>query len=82
MLTFSMPPLVAATVSADGTQALTPGHFTVRIGGVASGDFVEGSLTLLGEKPAVLFALGMEESSAKSASGSATPGLAQTGSRG
>ena len=46
---------VAATVSASGVQALTPGVFRVRIGDVErTGNFVEGTVELRGSQPAVL----------------------------
>jgi beta-glucosidase-like glycosyl hydrolase len=54
-LHFTLSPEVAATVSAEGVQALTPGVFRVRIGDVArTGNFVEGSVELRGSAPAVL----------------------------
>lgn len=60
-LFFTLPPAVAATVSADGTQALTPGRFTVRIGDVsdtaradAPTSAVWGSVDITGPAPVVL----------------------------
>lgn len=54
-LHFTLPPEVAATVSAAGVQALTPGLYTVRIGDVErTGNFVEGTAELHGAAPAVL----------------------------
>lgn len=62
-LYFTLPPLVAATVSDAGVQALTPGSYTVRIGDVpgphasappaagARARWVEGRAVLLGEAP-------------------------------
>ena len=54
-LHFTLSPEVAATVSASGVQALTPGVFRVRIGDVErTGNFVEGTVELRGSQPAVL----------------------------
>ena len=63
-LYFTLPPLVAATVSESGVQALTPGYFRVRIGDVpgphpAAVDapglrWVEGTVGILGAAPVVV----------------------------
>jgi hypothetical protein len=57
-LTFSLPPEVAARVDADGTSAVVPGRYKVRIGDVlASGNFVRGEVEVTGAEPFELFSL-------------------------
>lgn len=63
-LYFTMPAEIAATVSDEGEQALTPGRYRVRIGDVprspgeaSESSFVQGTFTITGEEKAVLFSL-------------------------
>jgi beta-D-xylosidase 4 len=46
---FTLPPTVAALVTPAGDQVVMPGKFTVRIGDVAAGNFVEGTLQVTGK---------------------------------
>lgn len=52
-LYFSLPSLVAATVSPEGVMALTPGSFHVRIGDIFN-QWVEGTVNIMGRVPVKL----------------------------